>query len=133
MLCSFSHPLRGRRCLVHPQMSNAEEFRFLQDAEFAQALLNVDYVLWLSKQGFFEKQDFLNYLRYLDYLTLPEYAMHLTYPKALQMLDFLRNDAIRTLLAEDPLTFRRILMDQLWSSWGRKAESSDSSAQVIST
>ena len=113
-------------------MSNAEEFRFLQDAEFAQALLNVDYVLWLTKQGFFEKKEFLNYLRHLEYLSLPEYAVHLTYPRAIQMLELLRDPSIRALLADDPLTFRRILMDQLWSSWGRRAESAYSSTELDS-
>ena len=103
-------------------MSNAEEFRFLQDAEFVQALSNIDYVLWLSKQGFFDRTDFLNYLIYLEYLALPEYVVHLTYPRGMQILDLLKTPAVRTLLQEDPMTFRRLIMEQLWSSWGRKAE-----------
>lgn len=103
-------------------MSNSDEFRFLQDAEFLQALSNIDYVLWLSKQGFFAKQEFLNYLMYLQYLSLPEYIIHLSYPRGIQVLDLLLKPAVRRLLEEDPLTFRRILIDQLWSSWGRKTE-----------
>jgi mediator of RNA polymerase II transcription subunit 31 len=103
-------------------MRDNEMLRFFQDAEFAQALSNIDYVLWLAKQGFFEKPAFLNYLIYMEYLALPEYAAHLTYPRGLQVLKLLLQPAVRKLLLEDPITFRRIMMDQLWSSWGRKSE-----------
>ena len=103
-------------------MSNQDEFRFLQDAEFVQALASIDYVLWLAKQGYFVKQEFLNYLVYLQYLALPEYVVHLSYPRGIQVLDLLLKPTVRQLLEDDPVTFRRILMDQLWSSWGRKAE-----------
>jgi mediator of RNA polymerase II transcription subunit 31 len=103
-------------------LAKEEELRFFQDAEFAQALANIDYVLWLSKQGYFEHEAFINYLKYLQYLAEPEYAVHLCFPRGLEILQLLGNDSIRSLLSQDPLSFRRILMDQTWSSWGRKAE-----------
>lgn len=103
-------------------MKSSDEYRFLLDAEFAQALCNVDYVLWLAKQGFFDKQEFINYLNHLQYLALPEYAMHLTYPRCIEMLEILGQDAVRQLLKEDPLALRRIVLEQLWSLWGRKTE-----------
>jgi mediator of RNA polymerase II transcription subunit 31 len=101
---------------------NSEQLRFLQDIEFAQSLANIDYVLWLAKQGYFEQPSFLNYLDYLEYLSDPEYAIHLIYPRGIEILSFLKDNKIRDLLREDPLTFRRILLDQLWSSWARKEE-----------
>ena len=99
-----------------------EEIRFFQDAEFAQSLSNIDYVLWLAKQGYFGQRSFLNYLDYLEYLTNPEYAIHLVYSRGLEVLNFIRDPKIRALLLDDPMTFRRIVMDQLWSSWARKTE-----------
>lgn len=57
--------------------------RLLNDAEFAQVgghlgrdnnrifsqcLLNVDYVMWLASEGYFQDEAFLNYLKYLEYL-----------------------------------------------------------------
>lgn len=99
-----------------------EELRFFQDAEFAQALANIDYVLWLAKQGYFGQEAFINYLKYLEYLAEPEYAVHLCFPRGLEILQLLSNDSIRSLLLQDPLSFRRILVDQTWSSWGRRAE-----------
>jgi hypothetical protein len=78
-------------------MSNSEELRFFVEAEFVQALANIDYVVWLAKQDYFEDEAFLNFLKYL-------------------------NEKVREVLKEDPLSFRRIVMDQLWSSWARKTE-----------
>jgi hypothetical protein len=37
-------------------------------------------------------------------------------------LGLLLNEKVREVLKEDPLSFRRIVMDQLWSSWARKTE-----------
>ena len=103
-------------------VAKSEEIRFFQDAEFVQALSNIDYVLWIAKQGYFDQHAFMNYLEYLTYFKLPEYAIHLTYMRGIEVLDFVRDPKIRTLLKEDPLTLRRILMDQLWSAWARKEE-----------
>jgi mediator of RNA polymerase II transcription subunit 31 len=103
-------------------MKSSEEYRFILDAEFAQALCNIDYVLWLGKQGYFQKKEFINYIHYLRYLSLPEYAVQLTYPRGVEMVEILSNESVQKLLIEDPLTFRRILMEQLWSLWARKTE-----------
>jgi mediator of RNA polymerase II transcription subunit 31 len=100
----------------------ASELRFFKDAEFVQSLANIDYVVWLSKQGYFDQSAFVNYLEYLMYFREPEYAIHLSYTRGLEVLELLRDPKIRELLREDPITFRRILMDQLWCSWARKAE-----------
>jgi mediator of RNA polymerase II transcription subunit 31 len=103
-------------------MSNSEELRFFVEAEFVQALANIDYVVWLAKQGYFEDSAFLNFLQYLEYFKLSEYAMHLTYHRGVEVLSLLLNEKVREVLREDPLSFRRILMDQMWSSWARKTE-----------
>jgi mediator of RNA polymerase II transcription subunit 31 len=103
-------------------MSNSEELRFFVEAEFVQALANIDYVVWLAKQDYFEDEAFLNFLKYLEYLRLPEYAIHLTYHRGVEVLSLLLNEKVREVLKEDPLSFRRIVMDQLWSSWARKTE-----------
>lgn len=110
-------------------MSTPEEFRFFQEAEFVQCLANVDYVLWLSKQGFFQKPEFINFLEYLQYFALPEYSIHLTYGKGVQILSLLLNPKVRDTLSADPLAFRRIILDQLWACWGRTTEC----AQVVET
>lgn len=103
-------------------MSTSDEFRFFQEAEFVQCLANIDYVVYLSKNGYFENLEFLNFLTYLQYFQLPEYAIHLTYNKGVEVLSLLLNEKVRELLKNDPIVFRRILMEQLWSSWARKTE-----------
>lgn len=105
-------------------MPTAEEIRFFQEAEFVQCLSNIDYVLFLSREGYFENSSFINFLTYLQYFKLPEYAIHLTYGKGVEVLTLLLNENVRQLLAKDPLGFRRVLGEQLWSSWARKTESS---------
>ena len=102
--------------------SSSEEFRFFQEAEFVQSLANIDYVVWLSKQGYFEEVAFLNFLKYLEYLEIPQYAIHLTYHRGLEVLALLLNEKVREVLLNDPVSFRRIVMDQLWASWARKPE-----------
>jgi mediator of RNA polymerase II transcription subunit 31 len=104
--------------------SRTEELRFFQDAEFTQALGNIDYVLWLAKQGYFDDSSFLNYLSYLGYMSQPEYAIHMCFPRGLEVLALLQSEQIRDLLKEDPMSFRRIVTDQSWSSWARKSETS---------
>lgn len=99
-----------------------EHRRFFQEAEFVQCLANIDYVLHLSKTGYFEKSEFIHFLAYLQYFQLPEYAIHLTYARGVQVLALLLNEQVRELLKSDPVAFRRILLEQLWSSWARKTE-----------
>ena len=71
-------------------MPSSEDLpRFLRDAEFAQCLSNIDYVIWLSKQGYFSDAQFVEYLRYLTYLKCPQYACHLTYTTGVDMIDVL--------------------------------------------
>jgi mediator of RNA polymerase II transcription subunit 31 len=103
-------------------MSTSEEFRFFQEAEFVQSLSNIDYVTWLAKQGYLDDPAFVNFLQYLQYFEFPEYAVHLTYHRGVEVLRLLLNEKVRSLLKNDPVTFRKIVIDQLWSSWARKVE-----------
>lgn len=100
-----------------------ELLRFFQDAEFVQGLANIDYVLWLAAEGYLQEKSFCNFLEYLLYLQEPEFAVHLSsFPRGIQVLELLTQPAVRHLLHEDPMQFRRILGDQLWASWARTHE-----------
>jgi mediator of RNA polymerase II transcription subunit 31 len=103
-------------------MSNEDLYRFFQEAEFVQALANIDYVLWLANEGCFTDPAFVNFLEYLLYFRIPEFSIHLSFPRGVQILELLVVPAVRQLLIEEPMTFRRIVADQLWSSWARSHE-----------
>ncbi|KAF4716464.1 Mediator of RNA polymerase II transcription subunit 31 [Perkinsus olseni] len=96
--------------------------RLLNDAEFAQCLLNVDYVMWLASEGYFEDEAFLNYLKYLEYLRGAPYFHLLVYPSSMDMIRILRCPSVRQQLLKEPAAARAVLQEQLWCSWGLRKE-----------
>jgi mediator of RNA polymerase II transcription subunit 31 len=68
--------------------SNDEE-RFYVDLEFLQNLSNASYLQHLAQNGYFQREDFMNYLVYLRYWKRPEYTRFLLFPHSLAYLDAL--------------------------------------------
>ncbi|KAJ2457396.1 suppressor of hpr1 [Coemansia sp. RSA 2424] len=69
--------------------------RFEVELEFVQCLANPWYINIIAQQGFFDKPEFVNYLKYLKYWQRPEYARFVVYPHALAFLDLLQQKSFR--------------------------------------
>ena len=72
-----------------------EIYRFIQDLEFVQCLSNPNYLKFLSSSGYFDDEEFINYLKYLLYFKKPEYMKYLTYGNCLLFLDLLQYKEFR--------------------------------------
>ena len=68
--------------------------RFLVELEFVQCLANPNYLTHLAKQGYFRKDEFKNYLKYLLYWKKPEYIKFIKFPECLYFLDLLQQDEL---------------------------------------
>lgn len=69
-----------------------ERRRFQIELEFVQSLANPNYLNFLAQRGYFKKQTFLNYLKYLMYWTEPEYVKYIMYPQCLSLLELLQHE-----------------------------------------
>eukprot|EP00746_Dinoflagellata_sp_MGD_P167616 gnl/MRDRNA2_/MRDRNA2_98395_c0_seq1.p1 gnl/MRDRNA2_/MRDRNA2_98395_c0~~gnl/MRDRNA2_/MRDRNA2_98395_c0_seq1.p1 ORF type:complete len:629 (+),score=141.04 gnl/MRDRNA2_/MRDRNA2_98395_c0_seq1:78-1964(+) len=94
--------------------------RFIEEAEFVQALANPAYIHWLATQGFLEDSAFIRFLEYLRYWEGPPWVEHLAYPQCLRMLDMLQNASFRGKLRR-PEAFQ-ILQDQMMRMWANLSE-----------
>ncbi|WWC62947.1 uncharacterized protein I303_105545 [Kwoniella dejecticola CBS 10117] len=69
--------------------------RFQAELEFVQCLSNPQYIHSLATQGYFQKQSFINYLKYLEYWRDPEYIKYIIFPTSLIYLTLLQSDLFR--------------------------------------
>ena len=89
----------------------------LQDLEFLQMLGNIDYIIWLASNGYFNDTSFTNYLEYLLYINRPEYAHLLLFPQSISILNLITSPRIRDVLLEDTAKARHILTEQSFCAW----------------
>jgi hypothetical protein len=68
--------------------------RFLIELEFVQNLSNPKYLSYLAQNRYYEKADFMDFLRYLQYFRKPAYLKHLIFPQCLAFLDALINNPV---------------------------------------
>ena len=47
------------------QQQDVEKTRFIAELEFVQCLANPNYICFLAQNGYFKKQEFINYMEYL--------------------------------------------------------------------
>ena len=50
---------------------------------------------YVLQRGYFDDSAFVNYLTYLGYWKLPQYAKYLKYPQCLMFLELLQHDSFR--------------------------------------
>ncbi|KAK3393160.1 SOH1-domain-containing protein [Podospora didyma] len=85
--------------------------RFELELEFVSMLANPKYLNHLASRKFFEKPEFIAYLKYLQYWTRPPYLKYLQWPgptlKHLELLqqekfrqDIISPDLVQALIAE---------------------------------
>ena len=100
----------------------SEKTRLTLDIEFVQMLANVEYVVWLAKEGYLSNDLFVNYLEALLYLQDPSYMHLMIYPMGISALKVLVNEGARKAIVSDPDLCRSILAEQVYSSWANKEE-----------
>ncbi|KAJ1727168.1 suppressor of hpr1 [Coemansia sp. Benny D160-2] len=99
--------------------------RFEVELEFVQCLANPWYVNIIAQQGYFDKPEFINYLKYLMYWRRPEYARFVVYPHALAFLDLLQNKSFRDEIKKiDEATRLTVLQQNHWR-WPNYREEGD--------
>ncbi|KAL8806179.1 MAG: hypothetical protein Q9223_004913 [Gallowayella weberi] len=70
--------------------------RFELELEFVQALANPFYLNHLASQKLLQDSAFIEYLKYLQYFTQPEYTRYLSYPgPTLKALELLQQEKFR--------------------------------------
>lgn len=85
------------------------------ELEFVQSLANTQYLMYLSQQGCFKDETFLNYLNYLNYWKDPQYSKFLVYPDCLHILTLLQNENFRIQLLNQ--NFTSILYNDMVDYW----------------
>ncbi len=88
-----------------------------------QSLANPNYLYYLAKHGYFKRDEFKNYLKYLMYWKQPEYLKFIKYPECLYFLDLLQSHGIyESVNSTDCISF--ICEQQLlnWQVYQRKRQ-----------
>ncbi|KAK8802138.1 hypothetical protein WA158_006532 [Blastocystis sp. Blastoise] len=126
-------------------LKQKEKKRFLIELEFVIMLSSVDYLVWLTNEGYFDKPEFLRYIDYLQYWSTPEYVRYVTFPEALYFLKQIQDPDFRTSL-KDPnfIFFLRNQQNFHWRYYkqneqklsfdptlNKKEESTDEPVQVV--
>ncbi|KAI4144854.1 MAG: hypothetical protein L6R39_004017 [Caloplaca ligustica] len=117
-----AHPNTGPLSSSGEKSSRPEEplhggfTRFELELEFVQSLANPSYLNHLASQKVLQDPCFVEYLKYLQYFTQPEYAMYLSYPgPTLKALELLQQEKFRQdILSPDMVT--RLVEETLLSS-----------------
>lgn len=74
---------------------------FEKDLEFIQLLCNPEYLKWLHNERYFGRDDFQEYLKYLEYFKDARYSKFLIYPQCLAILDMLNSEKALDFLSDD--------------------------------
>ena len=78
-----------------------EILRFMQDLEFVQCLANPFYLKYLSINGYFDDERFVNYLNYLLYFKKAEYMKYITFERCIIFLELLQFKEFRQKIKEN--------------------------------
>ena len=65
---------------------------FELDLEFIQLLCNPEYLKWLNNEDWFEKEEFLDYLKRLLYFKKDKFRKFLVYPQCIEILEEILQD-----------------------------------------
>lgn len=85
-----------------------------------QSLCNVQYLSYLAQMNFLEDESFINYLKYLQYWQLPEYAKNIVYPDSLHILTLLQSPHFRQAIKNQELAGQ--LMHDMVERWKEPVE-----------
>ncbi|SIO73573.1 mediator complex subunit 31, putative [Babesia microti strain RI] len=91
------------------------KLRLESEIEFLQSLTDPRYLHYLSKEGYFLQNEFLNYLKYLRYLLKEPYIKHLRFPTSIAILNILEDEDFRMSMLKESCV--QALCDQLDYHW----------------
>ena len=97
-----------------------EIIRFMQDLEFVQCLSNPFYLKYLSNNGYFDDENFVNYLQYLLYFKRAEYMKYITFERSIIFLELLQYKEFRQKL-KDP-NYEILLENFITNDWLNRNE-----------
>ena len=92
-----------------------EIIRFMQDLEFLQCLANPFYLKYLSNMGYFDDDNFVNYLKYLLYFKKAEYLKYITFERCIMFLELLQYKEFRQKFKENG--YEQSLNDFISRDW----------------
>ena len=96
-----------------------EIIRFMQDLEFVQCLANPFYLKYLSNMGYFDDDNFVNYLKYLLYFKKAEYLKYITFERCIMFLELLQYKEFRQKFKENGYENRLDFF--LYNEWKERA------------
>ncbi|CAN8066317.1 unnamed protein product [Agarophyton chilense] len=79
-------------------VSEDEKQRFEVELEFVQCLANPAYLNFLAQNEYLDSEQFIAYLKYLEYWRKPQYARFIVFPQALYFLRLLQQPPFREAL-----------------------------------
>lgn len=104
--------------------------RFVLELEFIQCLSNPLYLSFLSQHIGFTPA-LINYISYLQYWKTPKYAIYVTYPYSLQILDALMYKEFRDLVGTEEGVKRIHSIEYLhWQTYSKDANDMEVSGDV---
>ncbi len=91
--------------------------RVEEDLEFLQMLSSPDYIEFLITNKFFEDENFLYYLKYLDYIRNSRLIRFVKYPICLKMLENLQNPRFVNYWTDNRSLFTNFVNGQMFGHY----------------
>ncbi|KAK9451662.1 SOH1-domain-containing protein [Limtongia smithiae] len=85
------------------------------ELDFVQSLANPNYLNFLAQNNYFDDEQFIAYLEYLEYWRRPEYIKYLIYPNCLHVLTLLKQPRFRQEIRHEGMA--QTLQHDILSKW----------------
>ena len=109
--------------LEEDNKAQEEIIRFMQDLEFVQCLANPYYLKYLSNMGYFDDENFVNYLQYLLYFKKAEYMKYITFERCIIFLELLQYKEFRQKFNEE--NYEKIVDNFLYKDWMERSSNTN--------
>ena len=91
--------------------------RVEEDMEFIQLLSNPEYIQFLIENKYFDDENFLYYLKYLEYIPNSSLLKFVKYPICLKMLENIQNPKFVSYWADNSNLFTNYVNGQLFGHY----------------
>ncbi|KAI5962116.1 SOH1 [Candida pseudojiufengensis] len=99
----------------YTELINSLPSRWEIELEFVQSLSNLPYVSYLAQNNYLKDENFINYLKYLQYWNNPNYSRFLVYPNCLHILNLLQSEEFRINIVNPDVM--NVLMNDMVKRW----------------